>query len=428
MTSLNDTNRSCKRMIDTSSTPFSVNKESIIQETETSHTYKENDERVSKSSMILETYKAKLCSVPLKSNNKKATTEIMKNYASQLNKKGTLYNNTTSLSKNGTTKKDNKREVTNSDLAKALVTTEEKMSNIDHYIPPVKNEENNTGYKKFVMRKVKFVIANLSTIKSLQNLLIWNTKPEENLMALSFFCNGNKHQIYQIISRYKRDQKLHLFNDIVKNNHLSKPKYQGQKLVASKTLKELTIPTENDNTNMCLYLLIHLFVNVIHQISRMRSYCGIGQEFNSYHDQDIFDLRIIEYGFNYFFPIFQQSKFGNSHRIDTSEFLNIILVRICSDMDENSYPVFGYGIEYIIQCNTCHFEKTNKDDTGSDSYNQVLNVPLPYTSSDVKSFQLKKLFKDMFKANTIEDYICERCNKKVLSMTQRQIFTRCLKS
>ena len=47
-------------------------------------------------------------------------------------------------------------------------------------------------------------------------------------------------------------------------------------------------------------------------------------------------------------------------------------------------------------------KKTEKDDTGGESYNQILNVPLPYTSSDVKIFQLKKLFKDMFKENTIE--------------------------
>ena len=90
-------------------------------------------------------------------------------------------------------------------------------------------------------------------------------------------------------------------------------------------------------------------------------------------------------------------------------------------MDEHSYPVFGYGIEYIRQCNTYKFKKKENDDTAGDSYNQILNVPLPL---EQKSFNLKKLFKDIFKETTIEDYTCHRCNKRGLTMTQRQQFTR----
>ena len=44
------------------------------------------------------------------------------------------------------------------------------------------------------------------------------------------------------------------------------------------------------------------------------------------------DLRMIEFGFNYFPPIFQHTKFGKSHRIDSAEFLNYFLNQICSDM------------------------------------------------------------------------------------------------
>ena len=156
----------------------------------------------------------------------------------------------------------------------------------------------------------------------------------------------------------------------------------------------------------------------------MRSICGLEQQLNPNFDNDIVDLRIVEYGFNYFFPLFQQSKFGISHRIDPHEFLNFFLGRICGDIGEHSYPVFGYGIEYIRQCNTCKFEKKENDDTAGDSYNQILNVPLPYASENIKSFQLKKLFKDMFKENTIEDYTCQSCKQNGLTMTQRQQFTR----
>mgnify|MGYP003328352172 CR=1 FL=1 len=58
-------------------------------------------------------------------------------------------------------------------------------------------------------------------------------------------------------------------------------------------------------------------------------------------------------------------------------------------------------------------EKDNQPDV---SYNRVLNVPLLYSSIKGKTYQLKKLFADMFKETTIEDYSCERCRKKGLIM------------
>ena len=149
------------------------------------------------------------------------------------------------------------------------------------------------------MDNVKESITNLSKMDNSQYKSIWNKKPEENLMALSFFCNGNNDRIYKILDRYKRNQTLHFFNDIVREDNFDKTQNHDVKTVESKTLEKKD-DENDDKLNMCLYLLLHLFVNIISQLNKMRSICGLEQQLNPNFENDIIDLRIVEYGFNYF--------------------------------------------------------------------------------------------------------------------------------
>ena len=88
------------------------------------------------------------------------------------------------------------------------------------------------------------------------------------------------------------------------------------------------------------------------------------------------DLRVIEYVFNYFFPIFQKHKFGESHRLDSSEFLTEMLSLICGCMNEKHNINFGYDIVYHDICQNCKNNKT-KTNQNSNSYDTILQLNFP---------------------------------------------------
>ena len=177
------------------------------------------------------------------------------------------------------------------------------------------------NYKKEFISNIKLALTNLSRLENIEEYLIWRNKPEYNLMSLCFLCKGTTLILQRMIQEYKTDVTQFFSKDVVKVLCL---KRDCEDLIKhkSQTCQRRIDQNEEERKSVISYLLLHLFVNIVFHINKMRKFCGLSQSKYESFLKDKHDLRIIEYDFNYFFPIFQKPKFGGSHRIDASEFMN----------------------------------------------------------------------------------------------------------
>ena len=129
-------------------------------------------------------------------------------------------------------------------------------------------------YQNKVLSKIKLCLNNLSSLSDIQSLFIWKTNSEEHLMALSFLCNGSSEKVRFIIDTYRSYPQIHFFNDAIKTV------CDGSNLdsVCHEDKPASLIVTNDNEKSSCLYLLVHLFVNIIHQINKYQSHCGFGME------------------------------------------------------------------------------------------------------------------------------------------------------
>ena len=273
------------------------------------------------------------------------------------------------------------------------------------------------------MSYIHLSLTNLSSIRALHKNSIWNKNACEHIMALCFLCDGNGTLVCDILRRYKENQKLHLFNEVVRHFFSSKILY-GNINQQNNITSRYSNQDEEDRKSMSLYLLLHLFVNIVNHLNLLRKICGLDQQRNQSMLQAEKDLRMIEFGFNYFFPIFQHTKFGKSHRIDSSEFLNYFLNQICSDMDKQYYINFGYDIEYINTCENCHTRTVRSGNSQKSTFHNILNLPLLPFSDERQEVTVNEMIKDLFKENIITDYSCEKCAKKDLILKQQSKIIR----
>ena len=241
-------------------------------------------------------------------------------------------------------------------------------------------------------------------------------------MSLCFLCNGNNYMVSHIINSFKENEKQHLFNDIVRfvcskkqmNYNMYQQEYSG-KVIAAEERNSRINELVSSGTFVCE-----------HSISAEpnATILWIGSEKNHTLLQAKQELRIIKYAFNYFFPIYQKSRFGESHQIDSSEFLNFFLYQISSDLGDKSYMNFGFNIQYRNTCNQCKSTKFSSYNQNSSSHSKILDVPLPFETQDKPEINLKKVINDMFRETQVKDYHCEKCNRKDLTMKRQSSMIR----
>ena len=151
------------------------------------------------------------------------------------------------------------------------------MATANEPVTATNNQSNNLSCRDIFISNIHLAMTNLSARRALQTMSIWEKHPERELMSLCFLCNGNNDMVSHIINSFKRNEKQHLFNDIVRfvcskkqmNYNMYQQKYSGKVIAAE----------ENEIAeSMSWYLLVHLFVNIVSQLNLMRQYCGLDQK------------------------------------------------------------------------------------------------------------------------------------------------------
>ena len=220
-----------------------------------------------------------------------------------------------------------------------------------------------------------------------------------------FFCGGKTDILKKIIDDYCLKLKLtvdcHFFNDNVRQ--LVNPDRDR-----STQNKDYQFPYEKLEVKR--YLIKHLFANIVYHLNVLRIFCGIQQFEQKVPEYLIWDLRICEYAFNYFFPIFQKDYFGKSHRIDSSEFLGYCLDGIWHDINDPKYETFGFQVECWSKCKTCKAKRQVVRETYHQNINSImiLAVTNQRKSTDVQTMLNKRLDKKSLKLRK-----CESCTEKI---------------